>query len=110
MVDLDCNSVDYSIPSVFIINFDFFEFLLSVNRPFDTKIVETIVTFSSNSSFTIDAYPNNASTEIIASALKSTSLKDKLVAAVSKWSTVLQKFYEESAKIVKFPELCYYCP
>jgi hypothetical protein len=110
VVDLDCISQEYKTPSVFVIKLEFVEFLLAVNRPFDTKMVTTTVDFSYIGSFSIDSFPNNAHTEIIASVLKISPLKDKLFKAISKWSVQLQKLTEVSSRMVKFPELCYYCP
>lgn len=108
--DLDCNSLEYKTPSVFVINFDFIRFVLEIRRPHDTRVVETEVFFNSIGKMSIDNYPKNAHTEIIAAELMSSPLKEKLISALGKWSVVFQKLYESSVKIVKFPELCYYCP
>ena len=108
--DLDCNSLEYKTPSVFVINFDYIAFVLEIRRPHDTKVVETEVIFNSLGKFTIGSYPENAHTGIISKELMSDSLKEKLKLALGKWSVVLQKLYESSVKIIKFPELCYYCP
>jgi hypothetical protein len=110
VVDVDCNSPECSPQFVFVINFNFVEFLLSINRPFDTKTIKVTAEMSSIGSFSIDIHPYNAYSGLIASELKTTPIKDQLISVITKWSAVVQKLYEEAAKMEKFPELCYYCP
>lgn len=110
-IDLDCSSLEYTTPSILVITFDFVEFIVEVSKSHFSIDILTTVKYSSIGNLKVDQFPNNAYTEIIAKGIKLSPLKEKLTASLSnKWSEMIQKLFETSVKVVKFPELCYYCP
>lgn len=83
------------------------ELQLQVTRNHDTKIVDSIISPASISSFTINQYPDNGYTQIIA---KETKLNMQFLASFANWDDVIQKQLNIANKEIPFAEICYYCP
>lgn len=109
-IDLDCSSPEYKTPSVFMINFEFIEFVFEISKLFSTKEINTKVTYFQIGKTKTSQFPNNAYTEIIAKELNFAPLKDKFIGSLIKWSVVFQQLFSPPVEEIKFPELCYYCP
>lgn len=109
--DVDCDTSEYTTPSVFMITYSYVQFVLEVSRNLDKTIISSVY-FDEAGTFDVKPYPNNAYTQIIAKELNraASPLNTKFKDSVKEWADILLKYFEKSVREVQFAELCYYCP
>lgn len=90
--------------------FNAIELPILVTRNHNTKKVVPIISPASTSSFTINQYPDNVYTQIVAKQMKKTLLNKQLITSFANWDDVLQKQLNIAIKGIPFAEICYYCP
>ena len=93
-----------------IFQFSKIELPILVTRNHESKKVVPIISPASFSSFTINQYPDNVYTQIVAKQMKVLPLSNQLNASFENWDDVLQKQLNIVIKGIPFAEICYYCP
>lgn len=93
-----------------IFQFSKIELPIVVSRNHETKKVVPTISPAFFTSFTINQYPNNVYTQIVAKQMKLAPLTKQLIASFENWDDVLQKQLNIAIKGIPFAEICYYCP
>lgn len=108
--DLDCHLEEYDKSATMIFLFNKIELPILVTRSHEVKKVVPIFSPASISTFTVNQYPDNVYTQIIAKHIKLTPLNKQLIDSFANWDDVLQKQLNIAIKSIPFAEICYYCP
>lgn len=113
--ELDCESEDYSVPSMMLFKHSYFQFVMKITKNhFEKVVVGDIETLTDNGTYTARIYPGGPYADMIAGEInppsKTSGLKMGLMGSIARWREILLKHLENAIKETEFVELCHYCP